>query len=336
MIRHFIGGREMRIFRFSSSAFRTKDGTERGEIVSGEGADVAERGTMPGAGGRRTRPDELEDGLNLHLYHPLSHRLALALRHTPVSPNMVSVSSLASILAATAAYTLLPFPQSVAVGLACHILWHILDGADGDLARITGKTSPLGEIVDGICDYLGHIILYTALAFYAGGWAWVVTPLAAASRILQANHIESVRRTYLWRAYGVPWIGRTKAEATAIGGRRSVTAAIAGALARVYVAAGSLLNPRSHQADAAVEARGEAARPAARRIGREALFVQEWLGPNRRTLLLGLSMAAGTPLWFFLFECTVLNLLLIVSIRRQRAVNARLAAELGGSRAGAA
>ncbi len=297
--------------------------------MSGEGADVTDGATTAGAGGRRTRPDELEDVLNLHVYHPLSHRIALALRHTPVSPNMVSVASLGSIVAATAAYTVMPFPQSVAIGLACHILWHILDGADGDLARITGKTSPLGEIVDGICDYLGHVILYTALAFYAGGWCWVVTPLAAASRILQANHIESVRRTYLWRAYGVPWIGRTKAGPAPAGERRSLAARIAGGLASVYVAAGSLLNPRSEQADAIVEARGDEARPTARRIGRDALFVQEWLGPNRRTLLLGLSMATGTPLWFFLFECTFLNLLLIASIRRQRKVNARLARELG-------
>jgi hypothetical protein len=268
----------------------------------------------------KTRPAELEDGLNRFVYHPLSHRLALVLRHTPITPNMVSVSSFLSIVAAAAAYTLLPFPQSVAVGLAFHILWHILDGADGDLARLTNRTSPLGEVIDGICDYAGHVILYFALAFYAGGWCWVVTPLAAASRILQANHIESVRRTYLWRAYGVPWIANTRDSAAARG--------ILGGLTGLYVKVGAWLNPKSEEADARIAAAGEEGRALSRRIGRGALIWQAWLGPNRRTLILGLSMAVGTPLWFFLLEATLFNLLLIASVLRQRRVNAQLAQAL--------
>ena len=268
----------------------------------------------------KTRPAELEDGLNQFVYHPLSHRLALLLRHTPVTPNMVSVLSFLSIVAAAAAYTLLPFAQSVAVGLACHILWHILDGADGDLARLTNRTSPLGEVIDGICDYAGHVLLYTALAFYAGGWCWVVTPLAAASRILQANHIESVRRTYLWRAYGVPWIANTRDSAAGRG--------FVGALTALYVTVGAWLNPKSEEADFRIAAAGDQGRAAARRIGRRALVWQVWLGPNRRTLILGLSMAVGTPLWFFLLEATLFNLLLIASVRRQRQVNADLSAAL--------
>jgi hypothetical protein len=262
----------------------------------------------------------MEDGLNRFLYHPLSHRLALLLRHTPLTPNMVSVSSFLSIVAAAGAYTLLPFAQSVAVGVGFHILWHILDGTDGDLARLTGRTSPLGEVIDGLCDYGGHVVLYTALAFHAGGWCWVVTPLAAASRILQANHIESVRRNYLWRAYGVPWIANSGASAKARG--------IVGGLTSAYVTLGAWLNPRSEEADARIADAGEEGRSLARRIGPRALFLQEWLGPNRRTLLLALSMAVGTPLWFFLIEATLLNLLLITSVRRQGRVNAELAAAL--------
>jgi hypothetical protein len=282
----------------------------------GPGAAEMEAGAKP----RKTRPAELEDGLNRFIYHPLSHRIALLLRHTPVTPNMVSVSSFVSIAAAAAAYTLLPFAESVAVGLGCHIMWHILDGADGDLARLTGRTSPLGEVIDGLCDYGGHVILYTALAFYAGGWCWVVTPLAAASRILQANHIESVRRTYLWRAYGVPWIGQEAGEIRRSGFLSTLTGA--------YVALGGVLNPRSDKADQRIAASGEAGQALARRIGRRALVWQEWLGPNRRTLILGLSMAVGTPLWFFLLEATLFNLILIASVRRQRRVNADLAEAL--------
>lgn len=290
----------------------------------------------PEAAALRTRPRELEDGLNLYFIHPLSRRVALALRHTPVSPNMVSVTSGLSIVAAAAAYTLLPFPQAVAAGLFLHMLWHILDGADGDLARLTGKTSPTGELIDGIADYSGHVILYTALAFYAGGWAWVVTPLAAASRILQANHIEGVRRTYLWRAYGISWIGRTKREKDVIFERHNPATRIVGGFVSAYVAMAAVLSPRSERADALFEAaegntEAEArARTAARTIGRGALGFQAWLGPNRRTLILGLAMAAGSPLGFLLLEVTLLNLVLAASILRQRRVNSELEGALRG------
>ena len=275
----------------------------------------------------KTRPPELEDGLNRALYHPLSRRLALLLQHTPVTPNMVSIAGLAAILAATACYTTIEGPAGVALGLALHILWHIVDGADGDLARLTGRTSPLGEMIDGICDYAGHVILYTALAFHFGGWAWWATAAAAASRILQANHIESVRRIYQWRAYGVAWIGQSKPGATA---RASAAGRILGGLAGLYVWVAQALIGRNAEVDALIErlqrnpATGEPARAIARTIGRRALFAQGWLGPNRRTLLLGVSMALGNPGWFFLFEATALNLLLAASVARQRQVNRQL------------
>ena len=40
---------------------------------------------------QRARPRELEDPLNLHLYHPLAARLANLLRPTGISPNAISV-----------------------------------------------------------------------------------------------------------------------------------------------------------------------------------------------------------------------------------------------------
>ena len=32
-----------------------------------------------------------------------------------------------------------------------------------DLARLTGRSSPLGELIDGICDYASHVVLYIIL-----------------------------------------------------------------------------------------------------------------------------------------------------------------------------
>src|SRR5918999_275139 len=98
-----------------------------------------------------SRPRELEDALNHFIYHPLAYRLALLLRPTGISPNAVSVIGMLLVWAAAAAYAGLAWPQSVAIGLALHLSWHVVDGADGDLARLTSRSSPTGELVDGVC-----------------------------------------------------------------------------------------------------------------------------------------------------------------------------------------
>ena len=50
---------------------------------------------------------------------------------------------------------------------------------------------------------------------------------------------------------------------------------------------------------------------------------------NPRTLILGASMALGSPLWFFLAEALVLNAILAVSVAHHNAVGRRLLGPLG-------
>ena len=53
------------------------------------------------------------------------------------------------------------------VGLLALVGWQLayaLDCADGQLARVTGQTSPAGARVDVLCDVAAQIALVTALA----------------------------------------------------------------------------------------------------------------------------------------------------------------------------
>ncbi len=291
---------------------------------------------------RNIHPSEMEDWLNARIYHPLAERLAAALVPTPVTPNMVSFGGWALIVAAGLLYTNLPWPVAVLLGFPVHALWNVFDGADGSLARRTGKSSPVGELIDGVCDYTGHIILYVALAAFLddwlGGWAWGLAVLAGVSRILQSNHSESQRRTYLWRVYGVPWLKNAYASRDERLRDSGLLARLFEPLARLYVALASASNPLGDEIDAAI-ARSEG-RPeerervsrVCRRAARAPLRIQTLLGPNLRTVALGVSMAVGSPLWFFLFEIVPLNLLLLWSRHLQRradfSVAVRLAARL--------
>ena len=283
------------------------------------------------------RPRELQDWLNRTIYHPLAGMLARALRPTFVSPNAVSICGALMIWAAAWAYTSLAWPAGALLGFLFHVGWHVVDGADGDLARLRGSSSATGELVDGVCDYAGHVVLYFALVFMLddtlGGWAWALAIAAAASHIAQSNHAESQRRAYLWWVYGVPWLQHARASGDAVFARRSWFSRWFGWMARDYLRLANAMTPHIARIDSALEAGGAHDKRRLRRLARRALRpslrLQKLLGPNPRTLILGASMLAGGPVWFFLAEAVLLNALLLVSLVHHKAVGTRLARALG-------
>jgi len=254
------------------------------------------------------KPRELQGFLNHNVYHPAARGLARALAATPVTPNMVSIFGAAMVCATGVLYALVGTPWAIATGFALHLLWHVVDGADGDLARMTGRASPRGEVVDGLCDY--------------GVWVWPIVVGAGVSRIAQSVFAESSRRSYQYWAYGVPWIQHNRAvESTGVGG----------ALARFYLTVSHALTGATEPVNALV-ASAEPDPPERQRIarlaretGRRTLLLPGVLGANPRTILLGLSMIAGSSIWFFLIELTVLNVVLVVAIAQQRGDCRRLA-----------
>lgn len=282
---------------------------------------------------------ELEDPLNRSVYHPLAFRLARALQPTGVSPNAVSVLSGALVCVAAVFYTHVDWPAGVLMGFACHLMWHVADGADGDLARLTGRASPLGEFIDGAADYLGHIFMYVLLAAMLddgsmGAWAWLLAVVAGLSRIAQANHAETQRRQYLWRVYGVPWLKTQQAAGDRVFSGGNWFSRNSARVMRGYLALAASMAPYSAPLDRSIEhAAGDPARLGdVRRRVREAshgsLLFQKALGANPRTILLGLSMLAGSPLWYFLTEVIVLNGVLAISLAHHNRVERRLLAEL--------
>lgn len=293
-----------------------------------DGEAARDEGAQPGA-----RPRELEDWLNLRVIHPLSRLLARRLAQTRITPNMVSVFGGFCVIAAAGAYAAPGWPLPAICGLTLHLLWHVVDGADGDLARLTGKAGPLGEIVDGLSDYLSHIVLYCVLATIlvpqtGSVVAWAAMIGAGVCRIVQTIHYEVRRRQYHWWAYSHPWLGQVPVTSESRSGRAAAVLGKAYLSLSNHIAgrAGALeAFHRRAAGDAAMQARFRAA------VFRHLRPLLAPLGPlssNYRTIVLGIAMLFGSPFWYFFYELTALNLVLIGSLLAHSRAARRVAADL--------
>jgi phosphatidylglycerophosphate synthase len=303
--------------------------TERGSAAAGSSGHPG-GARVP----RPIRPRELQDPLNHYLYHPLAWRLARALAPTRVTPNMVSIAGAIAVIAAGLAYAGplwgWAWPASAIFGLALHMAWHVLDGADGDLARITGRTSPRGEMVDGLCDYAGHFVLYlllgAQLAAQIGGWAWPIVVATGMMHAVQANHVEVQRRYYLHWVHGRPWLANQRPD---------VRGPFAWLVA-LYLRAGTGMSPHAAAIDRAVTAAGfeparlEALRTLVRGESAPLLRIGRWLGPNLRTIALGLSMLlTASPLAYTAYILIWQSALLVASIVLHNRAMLRIADRIG-------
>ena len=92
----------------------------------------------------------------------LSARLVAPLKNTRVSPNCLTTLRLIVGLAAAAALAKGTYPGSNA-GALLMVVSNFLDHADGELARLSGKSSRFGHLYDLLSDALVTIILFVAM-----------------------------------------------------------------------------------------------------------------------------------------------------------------------------
>lgn len=143
------------------------------------------------------------------------HRLARVtvvkpLAKTPVTPNHLTMVRLAAGLAA--AGSLAAGKPDWAAGL--FVLSMLMDRADGDLARLTGKTSPFGHKLDLITDALCNTLIFVGLGIGLrdgayGPWAIPMGLLAGGAvalilfLVLRIEALEGARAAEIGNFHGI-------------------------------------------------------------------------------------------------------------------------------------
>jgi hypothetical protein len=219
------------------------------------------------------------------------------------------------------------------LGLVFMTGWHVLDGADGQLARLTGKTSEFGKVIDGLCDHLGFGMVYVALALALqpqyGTSIWLLAIAAGLSHALQAGALEFHRDNYDCWVHGNTGKCSQTVDPIELNFRSGIAATLLRAGHCVYVRLQQLVSePDNELISAERELRGHPDRGTFGKTyqAHSLRSVHLWtlLSSNKRTIALSLFCMAKIPVLFFLYEIILLNGVLIWLRRTQRRTNRNL------------
>ncbi|MDR1602554.1 MAG: CDP-alcohol phosphatidyltransferase family protein [Tannerella sp.] len=144
---------------------------------------------------------DTEEFIDIRFYRPIGYRWALLFRKWGVHPNTVTLAAMLIGAAAGACF----YFNSLWVNIAGMILlvWaNSYDSADGQLARMTGQTSPLGRMLDGFCGEVWFSCIYAAICLRLmpqwGLWIWVLGAVTGFFHGKQAAMADYYRNVHLF------------------------------------------------------------------------------------------------------------------------------------------
>ena len=118
------------------------------------------------------KSSETEDWLDLHVIRPFCYYCAVVFAKLDVHPNTVTIWSMIIGAASAFFFAFGSFYYEGAMGLTMNIvaivmlmIADVLDCTDGQLARMTGKKSRLGRILDGLAGFTWFFPIYAAIVY---------------------------------------------------------------------------------------------------------------------------------------------------------------------------
>jgi phosphatidylglycerophosphate synthase len=125
------------------------------------------------------------------LYRPLAHLVVLALLPLRVPPPAVVLAGAAAGFASAVEIA----RGDYVLAAVLLVLKTVLDGADGALARASGRITAFGRYLDSECDLLVNAALFAAIGYATGRWFLAMVVFLASTIVLSVSY--NLRRLYL-------------------------------------------------------------------------------------------------------------------------------------------
>lgn len=124
---------------------------------------------------------DTEELIDIYFYRPIGFRWAKFFNYFNLHPNVITILSIFIGVAAGVCFYYQDFKTNL-LGVFLLIWANSYDSADGQLARMTGKKTQWGRILDGFAGDLWFFSIYVALCFRLmpiwGLWIWLMAAIA--------------------------------------------------------------------------------------------------------------------------------------------------------------
>ncbi len=280
---------------------------------------------------------EIENFLDRYFYRPVAFRMALVLRHTSVTPNMVTIVSIIVGMTAGSRFYYADLYTNL-IGVLLLILANTLDCVDGQLARLTGIKSKIGRILDGFAGDLWFATAYISicLRMMNEGWpAWIflLAVLSGYSHSRQAAMADYFKNIHLYFIKGesgseLDDSASLQKKYLLLSWKNEFWEKLFQFFYRFYTKGQEDLLPQVNVLRSSVSSRYEAIPQSMtadfKQLSSRAIQWMHALAFNGRTPFLFAVVLLGFPWLYFVFEIVLLNLALLMGIISYRRILSQL------------
>lgn len=288
------------------------------------------------------KSQDTEEWLDIHFTRPLGLMWANLFNRFNVHPNVVT---LLSIVLGAAAGVMFYYPDLLhtVAGILLLVWANLYDSADGQLARMTGKKTMWGRVLDGFAGDVWFFAIYAAICLRLtpewGIWIWL---LAAASGFIfhakQCQLADYYRNIHLYFIKGksgseLDSSQKLRADFRALIWRKDPVSKTFLYFYGNYTRSQEVQTPAFQRFYAALRGRfGEqipqALRDDFRRGSLPLMKYANILTFNTRAIVLYVVMLVGQPWLYFVFEVTVMTLIYCYMRSRHEGLCRELTARL--------
>ena len=280
------------------------------------------------------KSQDTEEWLDIHFTRPLGLLWARFFNHFDIHPNVVTILS---IILGAAAGVLFYYPDltHTLMGIFLLVWANLYDSADGQLARMTGKKTRWGRILDGFAGDVWFFTIYAAICLRLqeqpipgtdepwGVWIWL---MAAVSGLI--CHGKQCQLADYYRNIHLYFIkGKSGSELDRFDALRKEFHSLSWSKDGVwklflyfygnYTRSQEQMTPAFQRFRAALSERyagselSDALRADFRKGSLPLMKYANILTFNTRAIVLYLSLLAGHPWFYFAFELVVMNILFL-------------------------
>lgn len=146
------------------------------------------------------KSSDTEEFIDIHFYRPIGYRLALFFQNVGVTPNAVTIASI-FIGIASGVFFYFGTLWMTLLGIFFLVWANAFDSTDGQLARMTKNFSPFGRALDGFAGDLWFASIYIAICLRLmpvfGFWIWILAAVAGYFHSKQAAMADYYRNIHL-------------------------------------------------------------------------------------------------------------------------------------------